>query len=185
VVVIALATVVVFSIGAFNPWNNVLLLEWFSNPFAGLMAVAVLTYFALWLLFPVRNEATQRRRIGIRITLVVVAFLALMGFGVYGAFYYSYDGTPIETSPNGERAVAAVEQAGYPGVRLHVYQGNGMATVDLGVISPDCGGNDGIDFIDDDTIQIDNPYGDFVIPLDPETGVPQARLVTCDRLAQT
>lgn len=180
--VTAVFLVILFTLGSWNPWNNVLLLSYFADPFRGLIAVAVLAYVSLWLLLPVRSEATQRRRLGARVVVVVLAFVGLMGFGLYGTHFYDYDSEEIARSPEGTRAVGIVTQSEVVDARYHVFDGEGLMVSDVGDFAPVCGSGDEIRFSDENTIQVSNAYGEFVIPLDEATGQPQDMLVTCFEL---
>ncbi|GAA4898707.1 hypothetical protein GCM10023223_11780 [Stackebrandtia albiflava] len=179
---VAAVAAVVFGLGSWNPWNNVLLMGWFANPFLGVMVVSVSAYVAVWLGSPVRNEARQRKRIGVRVAIIVVAFAGFGGYGVWGIFAYDYEGEEVVRSPDGERAVAVVTRTWAPDPRFHVYEGVGWRTADVAEIGPVCGSGDDVVFLDDHTIEISNNYGEFRIPLDPDTGAPLDRLVRCDRL---
>ncbi|HIW62367.1 MAG TPA: hypothetical protein H9881_07925 [Candidatus Stackebrandtia excrementipullorum] len=175
-------TAIVFGLGAWNPWNNVVLLSYFADPFRGVIAIAVLGYVALWLLLPVRNEAVDRRRLSGRLALIVVAMIGLAGYGLYGTHYYDYESREIVRTADGSRAVAMVKRWDYVDPRYHVFTASGVATSDVADIGPVCGAGDEIAFRDNQTIEISNAYGDFVIPLDPGTGQPLDYMVTCSEL---
>jgi len=179
---LSIVAAVVFVVGSWNPWNNVLLLQYFADPFFGLMVVAGLTYIVLWLLLPVRNETKQRSRVVVRISVVVAAVVGLFGFGLYGTHFYDYDSQEIARSPDGERAVAVVQQFGSTDERIHLYEGSGLATADVAELGPACPGNQ-VTFVDDVTLRIENSYGEFSIRLDPASGQPLEVLVTCSDLA--
>lgn len=178
---LAVVVTVLFVLGGLNPWNNVFLLEYFADPFLGLMVVAVLVYIALWLLLPVRNEAKQRSRAVARIGVVLVAVAGLFGFGLYGTHFYDYEGQEIVRSPDGERALAIVVRSGSPDERIHLYEGEGLSTMDVADIGPVCPGNE-MSFTDDTTILIRNSYGEFSIRLDSDTGMPMEVMATCSDL---
>ena len=183
VAVVTVSVIALFAVGVWNPWNNVVLLSYFADPFRGTIAVAVLGYTMLWLVWPVRSEALQRRRIAARVVAVIVGFVGLMGFGLYGTHFYDYGSSEVARSPGGHRAVAEVERWDYTHLRYHVFTGSGLATVDVAQIGPVCGPSDDITFRDEDTILVDNAYGEFVIPLDPATGRPLDHMDTCHSLA--
>ncbi|TQL79205.1 hypothetical protein FB566_4806 [Stackebrandtia endophytica] len=179
---LAVAVAAVFTVGGVNPWNNVVLLSYFADPFFGLMVVAGLTYLALWLLLPVRSEAKHRGRLAVRISVVLIAVAGLFGFGLYGTHFYDYTGQEVVRSPDGERALAIVVRSGAPDPRIHLYEGSGLATVDVADLGPLCPGND-MSFADDTTVLIRNSYGEFSIRLDSASGMPTEVMATCSDLA--
>jgi hypothetical protein len=171
VAVLVGALAVLFVLGVWNPWRFVVLEQYFGNPLAGVLAVAVGTYLALWLLLPVQNEAVQRGRLRIRVVVAVVAVLGLIGWGVFGRLFSgSYD--EIARSDDGSRAVGLITPDSAERQYARIWEGTGLLKRDAGEIGRVCG-TVTAHFVNADLVELDAGYGAWRIDLDPATGEPQ------------
>src|SRR5439155_10072910 len=84
---------------------------------------------ALWLLWPVRSEATQGGRVVLRWTSIVVLVISLIAFGLYHAMF-AVSTRVVAEAPSGNRAVAVVTTG--EDVELRVWEGHGLARHDVG-----------------------------------------------------
>jgi hypothetical protein len=167
----AVTALVLFALGFWNPWRLVVLRQHFANLWVGLAVAGVLSYVALWLLLPVRSEARQPRRITARVTVVVLGVTGLLGWGLFGQ-HFTYETTAMATSADGERTVVHVTHGGLRERELHVWQGTGLATREVGSLGQPCGGVR-VEFADRDVIRINQGFGDWQFHLEPATGQPR------------
>lgn len=170
VAAVTAALAVVFIAGIANPWRLVVLDRQFGNPFFGAFVVATGAYVALLLLAPVRNEAVQRGRGQLRMSVAAVGLLALFGWGLFGRLF-SADYEELARSDDGSRAVALVTPATDERQRARVWTGSGLLMRDAGEIGRACGSVTAT-FISIDQVEIEAGYGPWRIDLDPETGAP-------------
>ena len=162
---------VLFVLGSWNPMGLVVLRQHFANPWFGLTVVGALAYLALWLLLPIRSEARQPRRLVVRVLAAVVGLSGLLVWAVSGP-WYTYETTEAATSPDGERRIVDVIQGGLRERELHVWEGSGLLTREVGSLGRPCG-SVRVEFIDSDTIAVNQGFGDWTFRLDPATGQPR------------
>ncbi|HEY8453077.1 MAG: hypothetical protein FWJ70_08080 [Micromonosporaceae bacterium] len=168
--VVVAVTAVLFALGAWNPWELVLLKRHFGNPFAGLGLVAVGTYGAIWLLAPVRNETRQRGRIAVRVTLAVVAVVGFVVGGLLGP-QFRYSANVVDESPDGDRTLAVVTVGGLQQRYLLVWQGRGLLAREVASLGQPCS-RMAARFVSRDVVAVDQGYGEHEIRLDPTTAQP-------------
>jgi hypothetical protein len=172
----AVAGVVVlvsFTVGTVNPWDNVVLRIYLGNPFLGVLIFCGLLMAAFWLLWPVRNEASQGARVVLRWTSIVVFVISLIAFGLYHAMF-AVDTKLVAEAPSGNRAVALVTTPGND-AELHVWAGHGLARHDVGTLGYSCG-QVRVRFADENTVHVETVYRQRDLHLDPGTGRPLDRL---------
>jgi hypothetical protein len=160
---------VAFVAGLWNPWRLVVLSEYFGNWPLGLLVVAFLAFLTSWVLLPVRHEAVQGLRIGLRFATAIALFAGVACFGVFGN---SVGGTHrvLAQSPDGQRAIALFERS-LDERELRVWAGSGLATREVGVLGRACGTVEAR-FTSRNEVDIATAYGDFHVRLDPATGAP-------------
>jgi len=166
---LAAAALVVFVLGAWNPWDLVVLLRYFGNPLAGAVWVFGLSLAGVWLLTPVLNEATQGRRLWARFLLGASLLLSLAVWGVAGSAFGG-DYQVIAQSPDGSRRLV-VRTAGEDH-ELRIWSGTGLAARDRGHLGLACGNVVGA-FTGNDRVHVASVYGEFDLRLDPATGKPE------------
>lgn len=160
-----------FVIGVWNPWRLVVAEQYFGNPLAGIALVAVGSYFVLWLLLPVRNEAVQRGRLRVRVVVAVVAVLGVFTWGLFGRlFSASYE--ELARSDDGNRAVGLVTPDSDERQHARIWEGSGLLMRDAGEIGRVCG-TVSARFVATDLVELDAGYGPWRVDLDPETAAPQ------------
>src|SRR5690606_6924438 len=120
VAVLTALTAAAFALGAWNPWELVVLKQHFGNPWIGLGLVAVGSYVASWLLAPTRNETHQRGRIAVRVALAAVAVTAFIVGGLLGP-QFRYSANAVAVSPDGDRMLAVVAIGGLEERQLLVW----------------------------------------------------------------
>ena len=160
---------VLFVVGAWNPWRLVVLSEYFGSPPIGLTVVMALVFAGTWLAYPVRNETVDRGRARVRIVAVVGAVIGGITWGLLGQLFAPTI-TEVAHSSDNERTVALVER-GDQDRELHLWVGEGMSRRDVGILGPACG-HVLVRFLTDDAVQVGTNYGDWEIDLDPATGRP-------------
>jgi hypothetical protein len=171
VAAVVVTTAVLFVLGSWNPWRLVLLREYFNNPWLGLILVGVGAYLAMWLLAPVRSEAVQRWRIPARVTAAVAASIGLIIGGITHQFYY-YEHAELARSDDGEVALARVTFGGRQTSELRLWEGSGLATREVATLGRACHGLR-VRFVDRHLIEINQGFGDWLVELDPESGLPR------------
>lgn len=169
--VTVMAAAALFGLAVWNPWQLVLLEQHFGNPWAGLAVVAAGTYLATWLLSPVRHEAVQRGRIGVRVFLGVVVVLSLIAAGLLGP-QYRYQATELARTADGDRAIALLVEGGLDQRSLVVWEGEGLGTRQVASLGEPCTGVTAR-FDSANRVIVDQGYGEWSIMLDPATGQPR------------
>lgn len=165
------AMAVLFLLGGWNPGRLVLLEQYFGNPLAGVLAVAIGTYLVLWLLLPVQNEAVQRGRLRVRVVVAVIGVLGLIAWGVFGRLFSgSYE--EVARSADGSRAVGLVTVDAGDRQFARIWEGSGLLMREAGEIGRVCRFVSA-EFIGADLVEIDAGYGAWRIDLDPATGEPE------------
>jgi hypothetical protein len=171
--VLAVAAIVLYALGTWNPWHNVLLIRNFSNPLLGAAFVFALAFVAAWLLAPVRSEASSIGRMRWRIGFGLAFLASLLGFGVSRPFFVqTWD--EVARSPSGGRTVA-ISDGGTDAQRLHVWVGRGVGRRDAGDLGHPCG-DTRVWFQGEDQVHVSTSYGGFDLRLDPATGRPRDTL---------
>lgn len=165
------ATALLFILGSVNPWGFVLLQQYFGNPWLGMVLVGVGGYLAVWLLAPVRNEAQQRWRIRVRVTLAVLITLGILIGGITWHFY-RYEHTELARSEDGQRALAQVVYGGRQTSELRLWEGSGLATREVATLGRACHGLE-VRFVTPNLVAGDHGFGEWEIELDPDTGQPR------------
>lgn len=165
----ALLVAVGFGLGAWNPWHLVALDRYLGNPPAGVLIFAVFAFVASWLLLPVDNEATQGRRIAMRVVTGVLVLVGFFCWGLAGPVFAPPATTELARSPDRERAVVLVEKDKDRQLRLWV--GRGLAARDAGSLGLACG-QVTARFVGEDEIEVLTSYRDWRLRLDLATGAP-------------
>jgi hypothetical protein len=170
-------TLVLFALGATNPWQNVFLLQNFANPLLGAVLVFGLAFVAVWLLAPVQSEASQARRTRWRIGFGLGFVASLLGLGLFGPLF-SAGYTEVAHSPSGRLTVVMVD-AGTDKQRLRVWAGRGLGARQVGDLGRPCGPTQ-VSFRGEDVVHVATAYGERDLPLEPATGRPRGALpATC------
>lgn len=172
--VVAVAAVL-FVLGAWNPWELVVLRYRFGNPPLGLLLVPLGGLVALWLAAPVRNEAEQGRRIGVMLSLAAVALVGLLGTGIFGN-HFRFDTEVLARSDDGTRAVVMVTDRDRPPESyVRIWDGGGLAAREVGELGRVCWARaaGSARFLTRDQVELDTPFGVWRFDLDPATGVPR------------
>ena len=160
---------IAFAAGAWNPWRLVVLADRFGNPTVGAVWVLAGTLASVWLLRPVVNEATQHRRIWLRVGLGALLVLSLGCYGLFGAQFGRGEHTVVIGSTDGQRRVVLVSR--FEDRTLRIWTGAGLGTRDAGYLGLACGQVTGR-FDGRDRVHISTAYGDFDLRLDPSSGRP-------------
>jgi hypothetical protein len=168
VLVLTVVLAVAFALGAWNPWQLVILQARFANPWLGVGIVGAIGYLAVWLLSPVQNEAKQGRSIKIRVLLAVVSVIGLI-VGSILSLLYRYEATELDRSPDGERAVALVVSGGQEERDLRIWDVSGLFIREVESLGRPCHRLEA-SFRDRDTVVVNQGFGDWIFELDPETG---------------
>jgi len=171
--VLAGATAVLFTLGAWNPSDLVVLWRYAGDPFRGAVLFFVLALAASWLLAPVRSEAAQAGRARWRIVFGIGLALSLLALGLFGPLF-TVDYRELARSPDGARTIAIYD----PGTdlqHLHVWAGTGLGARDMGDLGKPCGATT-VSFRSRDLVHVSTSYGEFDLRLDPATGRPLDRL---------
>lgn len=169
----AVVALVLYALGAWNPWRYVALTQHFGNPPRGSVIVAALAFVAAWLLAPVRNEAAQGLRVGLRVITAVGLAVALICSGVLGNVLGA-DVRVLSRSADGERAVALLHRTA-DDRELRVWAGAGLTARDVGRLGKACG-EVTARFLSRDEVEVDSSYGVFRFQLDPRSGAPLSQL---------
>lgn len=164
--VLAGACLVGFVAGRWNPWHLVRLRGLFGNPFSGLVIVSLLALLAFVTLAPVRSEAAQGRRNGVKWLLIVIFVLSLPIYGLFHSLF-SVATQELDHSPSGKRTVAKVTHGKEYQVRL--WTGSGLGMREDGSLGRPCG-DFKARFQGEDLVHIETNYGNFDVRLDPATG---------------
>jgi hypothetical protein len=164
--VLAGGCLVGFVAGTWNPWRLVWLRELFGNPFSGLVIVSLLALLAFVTLAPVRSEAAQGRRNGVKWLLIVIFVLSLPIYGLFHSLS-SVATQELDHSPSGKRTVAKVTRGKDYQVRL--WTGSGLGMREDGSLGRPCG-DFKARFQGEDLVHIETNYGNFDVRLDPATG---------------
>jgi hypothetical protein len=167
--VLAVAALVGFTAGAWNPWRLVRLQQFFNDPFFGLVLVNVLALLAFWLLAPVYSEAAQRRRHTTRWLLMLALLPVGMSYGLFHSFF-TVETREIARSPSGARRVAFVTHGGER--ELRIWAGAWLGLRDVGRAGAPCGPSVTARFRSEDLVHISSNYGDFEVYLAHDTGRP-------------
>jgi hypothetical protein len=165
---LALVVMPVAVVGVWNPWNYVVLDEYFRDPFADATLVLVLAFAGGWLL-PVRDEARQHHRVMARWVLTGLLVLSLVSFGIATR---AYDRTVVTVASHGDRRLVAITTPSTDIGELRMYAGRGLTERDIGHVGLACNGT-GATFVSRDEVKISNSYADFDIHLDPVSGAPR------------
>jgi len=166
------AAAVLYLLGIGNPLRLVVLERYFFDPLFGMLVVGLGGYLALWVLAPIRNEAVQGRRILARVAALVLAGTGLIAWGMAGLFF-NQEITEVARSADGSRVLVEVAHANNPyRLELRVWDGTGLAARELGSLGAACG-NLQARFLGPDVVELDTPYGDWQLRLDPATGQPR------------
>lgn len=170
VAVLVALTAVVFALGAWNPWEFVVLKRHFGNLWIGLGLVAVGTYAVIWLLAPIRNETRHGGRIAVRAALAAVAVTAFIVGGLLGP-QYRYSANVVAVSPDGDRALAVATIGGLEERHLLVWDGQGLFAREVASLGYPCFRLQAR-FLSRDVVAVDQGYGEHQIRLDPTTAQP-------------
>lgn len=163
---------VLYLLGIGNPLRLAVLERYFFDPLFGMLVVGAGGYLALWLLAPIRNEAVQGRRIVARVAALVLAGAGLIAWGMAGLFF-NQEITEVARSADGSRVLVEVAHANNPyRWELRVWDGTGLTARELGSLGQACGNLQGARFVGPDVVELDTPYGDWQLRLDPATGAP-------------
>jgi hypothetical protein len=173
-VVLAVLTAAGFTVGTWNPWDYVRLQAYLGNPLLGAVIFFALVLLAVWLL-PVRAEALDNRRIGLRWGLIAPLALAGVAYLLAGRNFANTTRV-MAHSPSGHRTLAMVTGSGSPDAQLHVWAGDGWTARDLGDLGRPCGINVVVRFTDENSVHVSTLYGEFDLHLDPATGRPRDAL---------
>jgi hypothetical protein len=139
------------------------------NPLLGAVLVFASAFVASWLVTPVTDEAAQKWRGRIRITLGLFVVFSLIAYGLFGNQFIP-DYRIVATSADGQRTIVMYD----PDTnlqRLHVWAGTGLGRKYAGEIGYPCGPAT-VRFSGSDTVMISTSYADKQITLDPGTGRP-------------
>jgi hypothetical protein len=172
--VLAAAIAVLTVLGAWNPWDLVVLWRLFGNPLRGAALFFVLALVASWLLAPVRSEAQQVGRARWRIALALGLVVSLIGWGLFGS-RFGTGRLELAHSPGGGQRTIVLYEPGTDFQRLHVWSGRGLGTRDVGDLGKPCG-QTSVSFTGPDEIRVSTSYGQFDLRLDPATGRPLTTL---------
>jgi len=170
VAVLTALTAAAFALGAWDPWELVVLKQHFGNPWIGLGLVAVGSYVASWLLAPTRNETHQRGRIAVRVALAAVAVTAFIVGGLLGP-QFRYSANVVAVSPDGDRMLAVVAIGGLEERQLLVWDGRAPLAREVASLGQPCF-RMAARFISRDVVAVDQGFGEHQIRLDPATGQP-------------
>lgn len=170
VAVLAGGTAVGFALGAWNPWELVVLKLHFGNPWVGLGLVAVGGYLVTWLLIPTRDETRQGGRIALRFALATVAVAAFVVGGLLGP-QFRYSANVVAESPDGDRVLAVVTIGGLEDRQLLVWEGRGLSAREVASLGRPCA-RVATRFVSRDVVAVDQGYGEHQIRLDPTTAQP-------------
>jgi hypothetical protein len=157
--------------GVWNPWRYVALRRYAGNPLLDAVVVALLAGLALWLLAPVRSEATQHKRVWLRLGAVAVFLGTLLCFGAFGSAFDPGKAQAVGRFGDLQAVVVTHgEQA-----EIRIWAGTGLGVRDMGRVGRACGTVSAF-FTSRSEVQISTSYGDFRVPLDPATGRPLRQL---------
>ena len=157
-----------FAWGLWNPGRYVVLLTHFGNPFTGTFVVLGCATLAVWLLFPVRSEASQSRRNSTRWALLVLALVSSLPFlWVAETSLFTYNGRVVDRPAGGRFALAVVDRGTY-GREVRVWTGHGVTTRDLGSFGKVCGSQVEARFTGEGQVFVSTVYGDFHLRLDEQ-----------------
>jgi hypothetical protein len=159
-----------FALGAWNPWELVLLKYRFGNPMLGLLILPIMILLTTWVLLPVRNETRQRARIAVRVVAVSFAVLGLFAWGIFGQFY-RYHLSELARTEDGTRMVVLVTNDWDNRSNMRVWDGRGLAAREVGVLGLLCGGT--VRFVTNDLVEHSTGFGTWTLALDPATGEPR------------
>ena len=170
---VVVAAAVLFALGIGNPLRLAVLERYFFDPLFGMIVVGVGGHLALWLLAPVRNEATQGGRIAGRVATLVLAGAGLIGWGIFGVFF-NQEVTEVARTADGSRVLVEVVHANNPyRWELRVWDGDGLTAREAGSLGEACGGVRNARFVGNDRVELDTAYGTWRLELDPATGAPR------------
>lgn len=173
--VAAAVAAVLFVLGAWNPWQLVVLEYRFGNPALGLLVVPLAALLGCWLAMPIRSETRPHGRIAVRVIAFVLSVVGLFAYGLFGE-HFRFDVDEVARTDDGQRRVALVSDRATPPERhLKIWEGAGLATREIGDIGQLCGAVR-VRFLTDDQVELDTSYGTWVIDLDPATGQPRQML---------
>lgn len=167
--VLAVLLLALFVLGSWNPGELVVLWRYGRNPLLGAVLVFGLAFVASWLVAPVSDEARQKWRGRIRITLGLLLLFALIGYGLFGNQFIP-DYRIVATSADGQRTIVMYDP-GTPLQRLHVWAGTGLGRKHVGDLGYPCGSTT-VRFYSRDELVVSTSYADKRIDLDPATGRP-------------
>jgi hypothetical protein len=155
--------------GSWNPADLVVLWRYGRNPLLGAVLVFAFAFVASWLVAPVRDEAAQKWRGRIRITLGLLLVFSLIAYGLFGNQFIP-DYRIVATSADGQRTIVMYDPDSNL-QRLHVWAGTGLGRKYAGEIGFPCGPTV-VRFAGRDAVTISTSYVDKEITLDPGTGRP-------------
>lgn len=165
---LTIAVLLLFALGAWNPWHLVVLSRYFGNPLLGVVVGSGLALAAVWLLTPVVSEAAQGRRLWARFLLGAVLLVSLGAWGLFGS-HFSGDYRVVAESADGSRRL--VMHTRIDDRELRIWSGTGLTARDRGLLGLACGEVIGT-FSGNDRIHVSSVYGEFDLTLDPATGAP-------------
>jgi hypothetical protein len=140
------------------------------NPLVGAVLVFAFAFVASWLVTPVTDEASQKWRGRIRITLGLLLVFSLIAYGLFGNQFIP-DYRVVATSTDGQRTIVMYDPGLDDYQRLHVWTGTGLGRKYAGEIGHSCGPT-AVAFTGRDLITISTSYQKKTISLDPGTGRP-------------
>jgi hypothetical protein len=167
--VLAVLLLVLFVLGTWNPTDLVVLWRYGRNPLLGAVLVFALGFVASWLVTPVTNEAAQKWRGRVRITLGLLLVFSLIAYGLFGNQFIP-DYRVVATSNDGQRTIVLYDPE-LDFQRLHVWAGTGLGRKYMGDLGHTCGPTV-VRFTGRDAITISTAYSNKEIRLDPGTGRP-------------
>jgi hypothetical protein len=183
---VGLGLFVLYVMGTLDTTQNVFLKSHFGAPTSGVFVLLAFILLAYFVGYPVKATVEQRRRSRIRTVIIVLAGIALIvAVFIHALGLYKYAPKVVATSPSGTRQAALIAE--YDSISLRIFEGKGLSRHEVGSVGTICGREetDRIVFASDDSLKVSTPYNDFVIPLDPNTGVPLKHFgPRCDSPAQ-
>lgn len=181
VVALAVALAAVFIWAALDTRHYVVLAQYFGSLPTGAFLLLLLLTVAFFLGWRVITTTGRRRSLA-RTTLVILTVIAgIAAVFVYAVGWFRYSPTLVASSPDGRRHAVWIVRGGENTLRILV--GSGLGEREIGNVGVICGriDVDKIVFDGNDTLKVSTPYNDFVIPLDPDSGVPRKHFgARCD-----
>jgi MFS family permease len=172
IVALLVAAIIAYASGQILS-DRVFFRHWFGNPVLGAVVVFALLLTGLLVLFPVRSEAAQHKRVVMRIMLIGLLAFSLIVFGfVQVLSVFTYSPTTVGRSPDGRWQAVLVNRGNSERRELHLIRGSGLGAIDTANLGSPCGLDVEVTFQGGDTVVVDTNYGQFRLRIDPTTGHP-------------